>query len=244
MSSASLGPGILSKDARAQFQAQGFLVCPGVIDLANLDALRSEADRLLEGSSARGGARNALGKSALLRTLGERGACAVLARGLLAQSLLGEAVRPVKLTVFDKSPLANWKVPWHQDLTIAVSERLSVAGFGPWSQKDGVPHVQPPASVLEQMLAIRVHLDDTPRDNGALRVLAGSHLQGRLAADDIDRIKRQHVEQCCELSAGDALVMRPLLLHASAESAGHARRRVLHYEYAAIEWPGGLCWKA
>jgi len=47
-------------------------------------------------------------------------------------------------------------------VTIAVRERREAEGFGPWSEKEGVPHVQPPAEILEKMVAIRVHLDDTP----------------------------------------------------------------------------------
>lgn len=38
--------------------------------------------------------------------------------------------RPVKGIVFDKTPAANWKVPWHQDLTICVERRIDVNGFG------------------------------------------------------------------------------------------------------------------
>ena len=49
--------------------------------------------------------------------------------------------------------------PWHQDLSIAVKERHEVAGFGPWSVKEGVP-VQPPVEILESMLTLRLHLDD------------------------------------------------------------------------------------
>ena len=67
---------------------------------------------------------------------------------------------------FDKLPEANWKVPWHQDLSIAVRARLDVEGFGPWTEKAGVLHAQAPAAVLERMLAVRVHLDDCGRENG------------------------------------------------------------------------------
>ena len=51
--------------------------------------------------------------------------------------------RPVRAIYFDKFPEANWLVAWHQDLTLALRARADVPGFGPWSIKDGVPHVQP-----------------------------------------------------------------------------------------------------
>ncbi len=144
--------------------------------------------------------------------------------------------------MFDKTPRSNWKVPWHQDLTIAVSERREVAGFGPWSVKDGLPHVQPPASLLERIVALRLHLDDTPAANGALRVLAGTHKLGRLSAARIDALRRQIPETVCPVAAGGAMLMSPLLLHASSPSHAPLRRRVLHFEYSAADLPAGLAW--
>ena len=44
------------------------------------------------------------------------------------------------------------------------------------------------------------------------------------------------------MSAGDVLLMRPLLLHASGRSQGTRQRRVLHIEYAGFELPEELRW--
>jgi ectoine hydroxylase-related dioxygenase (phytanoyl-CoA dioxygenase family) len=82
---------------------------------------------------------------------------------------------PVRAIFFDKSSGSNWLVPWHQDLTIAVASKCEAPGFGPWSVKDGIPHVQPPDELLKQMIALRLHLDDCDASNGALRVIPGSH---------------------------------------------------------------------
>ncbi len=103
----------------------------------------------------------------------------------LASAVLGRAAFPVRVLFFDKNPAANWKVAWHQDLTIAVREQRAVADFGPWSVKAGIPHVQPPVAVLERMITLRLHLDDCAAENGALRVLPGSHGAGRLAPEAI-----------------------------------------------------------
>ena len=67
---------------------------------------------------------------------------------------------PVRSIFFDKSPDRNWHVAWHQDLSICVKERHDLPEFNAWSIKEGVQHVQPPPAVLEQMLTIRLHLDD------------------------------------------------------------------------------------
>jgi ectoine hydroxylase-related dioxygenase (phytanoyl-CoA dioxygenase family) len=181
--------------------------------------------------------RNVLDKSEALRRLARDGPPA-----RLAVALLGEAAQPTKLTLFDKTAQANWKVPWHQDLTIAVTDRVEADGFGPWSIKDGVHHVQAPASVLGAILAIRLHLDDTPATNGALRVIPGSHRLGRLSGDEIASLLSKQPETLCPLPAGGAMLMSPLLLHASSPAVQPGRRRILHFEYGATDLPAGLSW--
>lgn len=219
------------------FKRAGFAIVESAVDPELLDTLRAEADRLLETSPDRGGCRNGLQKSAILRDL-------AVSTQLMRYptALLGPATRPVKLTLFDKTPRANWGVPWHQDLTIAVRERREVAGFGPWSIKEGLPHVQAPVEVLEDMVALRLHLDDTSADNGALKVLPGSHRSGRLSDEESERMLGECQEVVCVVPAGGAMLMSPLLIHASSASASPSRRRVLHFEYSASELPGGLSW--
>lgn len=182
---------------------------------------------------------------------GRRGLLALPAVAELAHSMaLRDIIRPhlpseplpVRAIYFDKSSEANWLVPWHQDLSLAVTARAEVPGFGPWSTKDGIPHVQPPVELLKQMLTIRLHLDDADESNGALRVLPGTHLSGRLSSERIQELRGEQNEFLCAVSAGDALLMRPLLLHASSRSTSTRHRRVLHIEYAAFTLPSELTW--
>lgn len=152
------------------------------------------------------------------------------------------APRPVRAILFDKSPDVNWLVPWHQDLSLTVRERRDVPGFGPWSVKEGLPHVQPPVAWLESMLTIRLHLDDSGKENGALRVLPGSHRHGKLDGESIARLRESIAEECIDAAAGNVFLMRPLLLHASGRSSSDRRRRVLHIEYCGLDLPDGLDW--
>lgn len=160
----------------------------------------------------------------------------------LVEAVLGPNAFAVRGILFDKTPEANWKVVWHQDLSIAVQEKREVPGFGPWSVKAGVTHVQPPVEVLERMVTVRLHLDECGPDNGALKVLPGSHAAGRLAAEDIERARQETAEVLCPVPSGGALLMRPLMLHASAPANSPRHRRVVHLEFAAEELPGGLNW--
>jgi ectoine hydroxylase-related dioxygenase (phytanoyl-CoA dioxygenase family) len=161
----------------------------------------------------------------------------------LVEPVLGPNCFAVRGILFDKTPEANWKVVWHQDLTIAVQQKREAPGFGPWSEKAGVTHVQPPMEILERMLAVRLHLDDCGMENGPLRVLPGSHRTGRLSATDIAAWRERTPETICAALRGSALLMQPLLLHASSAAGVAAHRRVLHLEWAAAELPHELCWQ-
>lgn len=160
----------------------------------------------------------------------------------LLEPVLGKDYFAVRGLLFDKIPNANWKVPWHQDLTIAVRQRIEAPGFGPWSVKNDLPHVQPPTEVLEKMLTLRLHLDDCHADNGALRVLPGTHLGGKLSATQIQTERQSGEEVVCTVPAGGVLLMRPMLLHASSPASVPSHRRVLHFDFAAQELPHGLEW--
>ncbi|MGC3972525.1 MAG: phytanoyl-CoA dioxygenase family protein [Pirellulales bacterium] len=108
--------------------------------------------------------------------------------------------------------------------------------------KEGIPHVQPPTELLAQMLTIRLHLDDADAMNGALRVVPGGHRLGRLAPDQLEATRANLGETTCVVPAGGAMLMRPLLPHASGRSQSARRRRVLHIEYAGFDLPPPLRW--
>jgi hypothetical protein len=212
-------------------EQRGFAIVPGVLGTDEQRVLLAAL-----GPVAGAGRRGLLAVSAVAGLARSPQLLALVRPHLLCEPF------PVRAIYFDKSPDMNWLVPWHQDLTLALRARADVPGFGPWSTKDGIPHVQPPVEFLQQMLAVRLHLDNTDESNGALRVLPGSHRLGRLSADRIRQLRQRNPDFLCSAMAGDALLMRPLLLHASGRSTSARHRRVLHIEYAAFTLPDGLDW--
>lgn len=145
-------------------------------------------------------------------------------------------------TLFDKSTDRNWKVGWHQDVAIPVREKPEQAECCGWSIKEGVTFCQPADTVLAELVAIRVHLDDSSRENGPLRVVPGSHRQGRLIASAVSLSRTDTSEFACTAERGSALLMRPLLLHASSKAEIDAPRRVLHFLFGPPRLPNGLHW--
>jgi ectoine hydroxylase-related dioxygenase (phytanoyl-CoA dioxygenase family) len=151
----------------------------------------------------------------------------------LAREVLGAEAVPFRATLFDKSAVSNWLVVWHQDTALPLRDRREVHGWGPWSIKDGVNYAHAPASALEQVLALRLHLDDSVAENGPLRVLPGTHTLGVLTDEALHELSTQIRPVDCLVPRGGILVMRPLVVHASSKSQSDDPRRVLHIEYAA-----------
>ncbi len=155
----------------------------------------------------------------------------VTSRALL--DILPNGLQPVRCILFDKTPLSNWPAAWHQDLTIALKEKHDTPGYLNWSVKDGVSHVQPPIELLEKMVTVRIHLDDTPTENGALKAIEESHLKGQIPSDKIAKLTDDS-NSTCSCAAGDILLMKPLILHASERSITPVHRRIIHIEYADL----------
>jgi hypothetical protein len=132
----------------------------------------------------------------------------------LASRLLQADARLSRLQAFDKSPTANWFVPWHQDRAEDGRERE--------------------VAVLERTLALRIHLDDCDETNGPLEVVPGSHVHGRLDAAAITFLVAEAPSLVCLAARGDIVAMRPLLIHRSQRAQTPAARRVVHIEFAGL----------
>jgi len=220
-----------------RMREDGFLIEKDLLDAGEVARLIKTVESSSRIEDGRGGLRNLLDLPAF-RELAESAKIKTV-----ADRVLGGNAFVVRGILFDKNDSANWKVPWHQDVTIAVTNRIEADGYGPWSVKAGVIHVQPPACVLEKMISIRMHLDDCPAENGALRVLPGTHREGKLSQAKIDAYVAELTPVVCEAQQGDALMMHPLLLHASSAASLPKHRRVLHFDYANIELSPGLQWR-
>jgi len=219
-----------------EFEREGFAMMPSLLPLEELAKLITLIEAHVAPTQKRGGVRDIMTRVPELRAIADTPAL----REIVSQ-VLGTKAVVVRSTLFDKTDGANWKVPWHQDVTIAVRDRIESEGFAPWSVKEGVLHVQPPTEVLEHMVTIRVHLDACPASNGALRVMPGTHHLGRINQNDAPQHVIEDEAICCEAAAGEALIMRPLLLHASSVATKPSHRRVLHFDYASTTLPNGLC---
>lgn len=215
------------------FEADGFALVRGLLAEPQC---REVAQRVAEMAPGSAGLRG------LLRTGWCRELAGQLRRHPRLQDVLAPDLVATQCTYFEKSMQRNWLVPVHQDLSIAVAARVQADSLQGWAVKDGVLHVQPPPEVLEPLVAVRLHLDDCSEEDGPLSVVPGSHRLGRIGEAEAVRVRERSPSIICTARRGDALVMRPLLLHASSKSTGESRRRVLHFVYGPRELPFGLQW--
>jgi hypothetical protein len=225
---------MLAAKAVSQFKKDGYFVIPGVID-----AVLNRRLGAFVGGLANGGAGS--------RRLLDEAWCTHLAGALRGdariRSLLPRDAVAVQCTFFGKSPTKNWLVALHQDLSIPVMDRVDGPECSGWSEKEGQLYVQPPVSVLERLVAVRIHIDDCPAESGALRVVPHSHLEGRIDPSRAEALRGHHSETVVSVARGGVLVMRPLLLHASSKATSPTPRRVLHFVFGPPSLPLGLEWR-
>jgi ectoine hydroxylase-related dioxygenase (phytanoyl-CoA dioxygenase family) len=158
----------------------------------------------------------------------------------VVKEIFGEKYFVVKSIYFDKPETSNWYVAYHQDLTISVDKKLELPGFGPWTTKQNQFAVQPPVNVLENIYTIRIHLDDTDENNGALKVIPKSHAKGIYRPETIDWTVE--TEEICNVEKGGIMLMKPLTLHGSNRTTNGKKRRVIHIEFSDTEFSEVLQW--
>ena len=212
--------------------ADGYLVLPPLLDPGECGRLAIAAAGFGNG---RAGSRRLLGHAAISET-----AARIRALPQLAGLLPDDAIA-VQCTLFAKTQDSNWSVAPHQDLGIPVDAHVDAPGCTGWSRKESTLFVQPPDSVLETLLAVRLQLDDHAAETGPLEVVPGSHRLGRLKSTDVaGRASDRRI--ACIPQQGGAVAFRPLAIHASSKSKSPLPRRVLHFLFGPRCLPPGLRW--
>lgn len=156
----------------------------------------------------------------------------------IIENTFGKGYFITKSIYFDKPEKSNWFVAYHQDLTISVNKKIEIENFENWTVKQNQFAVQPPTAILEKNFTIRIHMDKTTKDNGALKVINNSHSKGIFRVENLE-IENETI---CEVEKGGIMIMRPLLFHASNKTTNNERRRVIHIEFSNQQLPDGIDW--
>jgi ectoine hydroxylase-related dioxygenase (phytanoyl-CoA dioxygenase family) len=211
---------------RQQVDELGFSVIPGILEEDRVTLL-AESLATANLRRSRAGVRHALGHATVASLASDAQLLDV------AQCILGPSAYPFRATVFEKTTDANWLVVWHQDTALPLRHQQETPGWGPWSVKEDVIYAHAPASALSQVLALRIHLDDSTLQNGPLRVLPATHTLDVLTNDAIHQLAQDIAPVECCVPRGGIVAMKPFVVHSSSKSQSECARRVLHIEYAA-----------
>lgn len=223
------------------FSINGFSIIDDIYATEEIDIILAQIDRL---NSNNENYRRSIDLFAIRQFLKEvPGAIDAIfnenLKTVLAQ-LFGDRYFVVKSIYFDKPNTSNWYVPYHQDLTISVDKKIVLSGFDYWTVKHNQFSVQPPLDILQNIVTVRIHLDATDENNGALKVVPKSHTKGVYRPETIDWTIEEEVS--CIVSKGGIMLMKPLLLHSSGRTTNNRQRRVIHIEFANLELPNELNW--
>lgn len=209
------------------FDDKGFAILPEVLGEYEIARLEESFSNETGARRSKAGVRHMLSISAVANIANDEKLLGI------ARHIVGSGAVPFRATSFDKSPKSNWLVAWHQDTALPIQEKKETPGWGPWSAKGGVTYAHAPASALERVVALRIHLDDSTAENGPLRFLPETHTLGVLSDEAIHNLAGRISFVECLVPRGGVLAMRPLIVHASSKVRSNERRRVLHLEYAA-----------
>ena len=158
----------------------------------------------------------------------------------IINSIENKGVFLTKAIYFDKPNQSNWFVPFHQDISISTHNKVEVEGYKNWTLKKNKYGVQPPVEILENSFTIRIHLDNTTKENGALMILPKTHQQGIVRSDSSSIEKENFIY--CPIKHGGIMLMKPLLFHASNRTTNHKKRRVIHLEFSNQELIKPIQW--
>lgn len=208
-----------------EFPRRGYAIINGVIEPQRCARVVEDLGRIGIKRS-RAGIRHAM-SHLVLRELAQDSRLLEIAR-----ESAGPKASPIRATLFDKSPGSNWLVAWHQDTALPMRAKHERNGWGPWSVKENVIYAHAPAAALSQIVALRIHLDDSTTENGPLRVLPMTQSRGVLSDLESRALAAEIEAVDCPVPRGGVLAMRPLIIHASSKSRSSQSRRVLHIEYA------------
>ena len=203
----------------------GYEVIPELISRMECESLVQE----LEGMSCgRAGTRHLMSSAAVRDFARDKRLVSLASKALESPGAI-----PFRATLFKKTAKANWLSSWHQDTALPLSDRFDDPEWGPWSQKGGRWYAHAPEWALKQVVALRVHLDSSTRENGPLRVIPGSHHK-LMTDEEVETYVAWQAAGAVECLSprGGIIVMRPLLIHASSKVENDLPRRVLHIEYA------------
>jgi ectoine hydroxylase-related dioxygenase (phytanoyl-CoA dioxygenase family) len=211
---------VMTEDQIRRLQVEGYLILPGVIDAAWLEALRTATARQLDLEGENAGAEFRKEENAQrLANLVDKGWVFQQVIGhpeLLeaAEAVLGPDFKLGSLNYRAAEPLSNSSQPLHCDMGLLPDAKGNAVFNSIWL------------------------LDDFTPQNGATRFVPGSHVSGKLPQQALGDPWAAHPEERLALgAAGDVILMNAHLWHGGTANRTAAPRRSLHAFFVRGDQP-------
>lgn len=179
------------------------------------------------------------------------------------EAALGEPVIQASIgTMFDKVAGGDAAIGWHQDNFFIVDPpNGDDSSLDKYWHQFGHVHVRPAQidwkeDYLQKTIIVRINVDPQTIENGAMKVIPGSYLEGPLELkENGESFISEHESEAvdCTAGAGSVTFYYPGMLHSSTPSTapeGTHRRAAAHRVRAAslqipgwkwpTDWEGGL----
>jgi ectoine hydroxylase-related dioxygenase (phytanoyl-CoA dioxygenase family) len=214
----------LEADQVAQFDEQGYVVVPDLLDPASIDRVRAEVDRY-EQRMAEHLATLEGGRSAIA----EAGAITFTTHLVARSDLLRDLSRHPRIVGICADLIGpDVNLYWDQ----AVYKKPEKPRRFPWHQDNGYAFVQP-----QQYLTVWVALTDATRANGCPVVAPGFHRRGTLVHTYVDPLGWECLHDpegavAAEVPAGGAVVFSSLTPHLTGPNTTGTVRKAYILQYA------------
>jgi ectoine hydroxylase-related dioxygenase (phytanoyl-CoA dioxygenase family) len=214
LSTLGVKPSLLTRAEKEMLDEQGYLPMPGILDPATATALAKRFDELVveEGEQAGLEAHREDGTDRLA-DLVDKGPMFDLCWNNPRQlAAISHVLRGQEFKVFSLNGRAALPARGHQALHVD------------WGS---------PVAPGEYQICNSIWmLDDFTEENGATRIVPGSHRWGRLPQDDMTDPRRPHPDEILVLgSAGTAVIFNSHLWHGGTQNRTDKPRRALHSAY-------------
>lgn len=222
-------PSIFSREQRAAFERDGFVMIRGLFDADETALLRSAIEQDPQLRASLYNRTDASGKATRMATWNHPG-----------DGVYGLAARSLRVVDTMEDMLGGEVYHYHSKLT---AKEAFEGGAWEWHQDYGYWYHN--GCVLPLMASVMVALDEATRENGCLQVLRGSHSAGRVehgvlpgeqvgaAPARVEQMLKRFELVHAEMKPGDGLFFHCNLMHRSDQNRSPNRRWTVLFCYNA-----------
>ena len=150
---------------------------------------------------------------------------------------LGEGYSLIRSAYFDNRVSKPEKTVWRQRRRLTFPVKIEGADYSNWQLEGDFFSAEPPARIMQDMVIVRIHLDDSDQNNGELKIFKGSHSQ-ILDHSAIKVITENGLPSNCGILAGGIQILKPFILQSETKRSRSKKNRIIELTFSSSDLPG------